>query len=74
MDRTSRVSKVTAMVDRSVKCVFCRDAISLTEAMQSAGVCKLCASEIEEFGWRTIYDREQNIGQIPPNLRNAYKL
>ena len=39
--------------------------------MQSSGVCKLCASEIEEFGWRTVYDREQQLGQIPINLRLA---
>ncbi len=74
MERSSRISKTTATVDRSVKCVFCRDSIALAEAMHNAGVCKLCASEIEEFGWRTIYDREQSIGQIPANLRAAYKL
>lgn len=67
-------TKSTATAERSVKCVFCRDPISLAVAMLSAGVCKLCASEIEEFGWRTIYDREQNIGEIPANLRAAYKL
>jgi hypothetical protein len=40
----------------------------------SAGVCRLCVSEIEEFGWRTVYDRDQDVGQIPANLRAAYKL
>jgi len=69
-----RVVKTTATAERSVKCVFCRDPILLADAMRMAGVCKLCASEIEEFGWRTVYDREQNIGQIPANLRAAYKL
>lgn len=69
-----RISRATPTMDRSVKCVFCRDPITLADAMQRAGVCKLCASEIEQFGWRTIYDREQKIGQIPGNLRTAYKL
>ncbi len=66
--------KTTATSARLVKCVFCRDPILLAEAMRTAGVCKLCASEIEEFGWRTIYDRDQSVGQIPANLRAAYKL
>ena len=66
--------KTTTATERLVKCAFCRDPILLADAMRSAGVCKLCAMEIEEFGWRTIYDRDQNIGQIPANLRAAYKL
>ena len=74
MELVPRVRKTTAVSDRSAKCVFCRDRIPLAEAMLTGGVCKLCASEIEEFGWRTVYDREQNIGQIPANLRAAYKL
>jgi hypothetical protein len=74
MEFVTRVAKTTTMSERSVKCVFCRDPIVLADAMRTAGVCKLCASEIEEFGWRTVYDREQNIGQIPANLRAAYKL
>jgi hypothetical protein len=74
MEVLTRVGKTTAMSDRAVKCVFCGDAIVLADAMRSAGVCRLCASEIEEFAWRTVYDREQNIGQIPANLRAAYKL
>jgi hypothetical protein len=74
MESASRVGKSTATADRSVKCVFCRDPILLADAMRNAGVCRLCASEIEEFGWRTIYDRDQNVGQIPANLRAAYKL
>ena len=66
--------KATANPDRWGRCVFCKDRITLTDAMQNAGVCRLCASEIAEFGWRTIYDREQKVGEIPPNLRIAYKL
>jgi hypothetical protein len=66
--------KITTTGERVVKCVFCRDPIVLADAMRMAGVCRLCASEIEEFGWRTVYDREQNLGAIPANLRAAYKL
>jgi hypothetical protein len=64
----------TAKPERVVKCAFCKDPIAGPERAQSAGVCRLCAAEVEEFGWRTLYDREQNIGQIPANLRAAYKL
>jgi len=69
-----KIINTSAMEDRSVKCAFCRDTILLADAMRTLGVCKLCSSEIAEFGWRTIYDRDLNIGEIPPNLRLAYKL
>jgi hypothetical protein len=74
MELLTRVRKPNLTAERSVKCVFCHEPMGLVDAMLSAGVCKLCVSEIEEFGWRTVYDREQNIGQIPANLRAAYKL
>lgn len=74
MEFATPVRKTTATAERSVKCVFCRDPILLADAMRNAGVCTLCASEIEEFGWRTVYDRDGNVGQIPANLRAAYKL
>jgi|HubBroStandDraft_6_1064221.scaffolds.fasta_scaffold2521655_1 hypothetical protein len=74
MESVGRVRKTTVTAERWVKCVFCREPIALVDAMLRAGVCRLCVSEIEEFGWRTVYDREQNIGQIPANLRAAYKL
>ncbi|HXN86880.1 MAG TPA: hypothetical protein VN867_12465 [Candidatus Binataceae bacterium] len=64
----------SAPAERSAKCVFCRDTIPLVDAMRSLGVCKLCGSEIAEFGWRTVYDRDLNLGEIPVNLRRAYKL
>ena len=60
--------------DRAVKCVFCRDRIPFSDPTRTSAVCKLCASEIEEFGWRTVYDRDLNVGQIPANLRAAYKI
>ena len=69
-----KLINTSAMGDRSVKCAFCRDTILLADAMRTVGVCKLCSSEIAEFGWRTIYDRDLNIGEIPANLRLAYKL
>lgn len=74
MELNLRIPRSTATSDRSVKCVFCRDPILLADAMRTAGVCRLCASEIEEFGWRTVYDRDLSVGQIPANLRAAYKL
>jgi len=74
MESVTRIRKTSLTSERVVKCVFCRDPIPLVEAMRNAGVCRLCASEIEELGWRTVYDREHKVGQIPPNLRAAYKL
>ena len=64
----------SAIAERSAKCAFCRDTILLADAMRSLGVCRLCSLEIAEFGWRTVYDRDLNIGEIPANLRIAYKL
>ena len=69
----SRKRSVPA-ADRAVKCVFCRDPIRFSDPTRASAVCKLCASEIEEFGWRTLYDRDLNVGQIPANLRAAYKI
>jgi hypothetical protein len=70
----NQLEKTITAPERAVKCAFCRDQIPLADAVQTAGVCKLCVSEFEEFGWRTVYDREQKVGQIPSNLRAAYKL
>jgi len=69
-----RVVKTTTIAQRTVKCVFCRDRIPLTDAMKSRGVCGLCLVEIAELGWRTVYDRDLNVGEIPNNLRSAYNL
>jgi hypothetical protein len=70
----NRERKRTTTGERSVRCVFCRDPIVLANTTHNSGVCRLCAAEVEVFGWRTVYDREQNFGQIPRNLRAAYKL
>jgi hypothetical protein len=69
-----RVSRTTTIAERSVRCVFCRDPIPLTQALKSRGVCAQCQEEIAELGWRTIYDRDLNVGEIPVNLRTAYNL
>jgi hypothetical protein len=61
-------------VEPTLKCAFCRDPMPLADATLFGGVCRLCASEIAELGWRTVYDRDQKLGQIPANLRAAYKL
>ncbi len=74
MQLVTHARRTAVDAGRSVKCVFCRDAIPFTDPSQTTAVCRLCASEIEEFGWRTVYDRDQKIGQIPANLRTAYKL
>jgi hypothetical protein len=67
------LGKTIAPLDGLNRCVLCRDPIVLADATRD-GACKLCASELEELSWRTVYDREQNVGQIPANLRAAYKL
>ena len=74
MEAPKQVEKNVPREEPTVKCAFCRDPMPLADAAQFGGVCRLCASEIAELGWRTVYDREQNIGQIPANLRAAYKL
>jgi hypothetical protein len=74
MELQLRMSKTTTIAERTVKCVFCRDPIPLTDALKSRGVCALCQVEIAELGWRIVYDRDLNIGEIPANLRTAYNL
>ncbi len=59
---------------RMVKCAFCHDLMSPAEALKGRGVCRLCRLEIAELSWRTIYDRDLQIGEIPSNLREAYRL
>jgi len=71
---SNREANAATAAERVVKCAYCKDPIAGRVGAESEGVCKLCAAEVEEFGWRTLYDREHNIGQIPANLRAAYKL
>lgn len=64
----------TGAAPRMVKCAFCRDLMHPAEAIKGRGVCRLCRLEIAEMSWRTIYDRDLCIGEIPINLREAYGL
>ncbi len=70
----ARSHRTTTIAQRMVRCVFCRDPIPFQEAIRSRGVCRLCIEEIAELGWRTVYDRDGNVGEIPANLKAAYNL
>ncbi len=59
---------------RMVKCAFCHDLMPPLEAMKGKGVCRLCRLEMAELSWRTVYDRDLRIGEIPSNLRETYRL
>ena len=75
MQSEPRIHRWKRVANRSVRCVFCRDTIALNEYLKTqTPVCRLCRIEMTEFGWRTVYDREHGIGDIPANLRVAYKL
>lgn len=69
-----KIHRTTPTAQRMVKCAFCRDLMPLAEAVKGRGICRLCRLEIAEMSWRTIYDRDQRIGEIPENLREAYGL
>ena len=60
--------------EASINCRYCREPLPAGEATQPGGACRLCAEEVAQFGWRTVYDREAKLGRIPENLRVAYKL
>jgi|GEM_PF-591200 hypothetical protein len=70
----ARTTRTTTIAQRTVKCAFCHDTIPFTVAIKTKGVCRICIAEIAELGWRVVYDREQNFGEIPANLRIAYNL
>ncbi len=74
MEVQAQSHRTTTIAERMVRCAFCRDPIPLQAAILSRGVCRLCLDEIAELGWRTVYDRERNIGEIPANLKAAYNL
>jgi hypothetical protein len=38
--------------------------------VSAVGLCTDCSYQ-SPFGWRTVYDRERQIGQIPSNLAPA---
>jgi hypothetical protein len=66
--------RATAVAERRCRCLSCRESLPITEALRSGGLCRLCASEGAEMAWRTVYDRDGKVGEIPANLRAAYKL
>jgi len=50
------------------RCVGCGASLPVTNAMSSSmGLCAKCQAKSPGY-WRTVYDRERQIGQIPPNL------
>jgi hypothetical protein len=64
----------TRAVDRMTKCLWCRGPVRVVLAARHRGICPLCLAEIAELKWRVVYDRERGIGEIPLNLRAAYRL
>ncbi len=69
-----KIRPATPRPHRMVKCAFCHDLMPPAEAVKGRGVCRLCRLEIAELSWRTVYDRDLRIGEIPVNLREAYRL
>lgn len=60
--------------NRMTTCIWCHAPVLITAARRHEGICPLCVSENSEIAWRTVYDRERGVGQIPPNLRRDYQL
>lgn len=51
------------------RCIICGAGIVVRSALApSYQVCPNCA-RASEGSWRTLYDREQGIGEIPQNLK-----
>jgi hypothetical protein len=70
----SDTAGVQAPNEHLVGCVVCHRPIPLPEFGRTGGACATCAEEVAEIAWKTVYDRDRGIGEIPPNLRAAYKL
>lgn len=62
------------VANRIVNCLWCHQATFHAEVVRNHGLCRRCAQDNADIGWRTIYDRDLNIGSIPRNLRVAYGL
>jgi hypothetical protein len=60
--------------NRVVACLWCHQATTHADVVRNRGLCQSCAHESGELSWRLVYDRDRNIGAIPPNLRAAYCL
>jgi len=53
------------------RCIGCGALYPTTNVMSSTvGLCVQCSYR-SPYGWRTVYDREQRIGDIPANLAPA---
>ena len=64
----------SSVASRIVTCLWCHEASPHAEVVRHRGLCRSCAVENGEIGWRLIYDRDLNFGAIPANLRAAYQL
>jgi hypothetical protein len=53
------------------RCIGCGHVFPTAHVMASTiGLCSECSIR-SPYGWRTVYDRERQIGQIPANLAPA---
>jgi hypothetical protein len=59
---------------RAVACLWCHETTTQADVMRNHGLCRGCVHDNVEISWRLVYDRDRNIGSIPPNLRAAYGL
>lgn len=51
------------------RCVLCNKAVIVRSALAySRQVCPECAAQTPQ-AWRTVYDRDQGLGELPPNLK-----
>ena len=63
-----------AVANRIVACLWCHQPSFHVEVVRNRGLCRRCAQENAEIGWRIVYDRDRKVGVIPRNLRVAYGL
>lgn len=63
-----------AVSSRLAACLWCHESTTHSDLMRNRGLCQSCAHDDAEISWRLVYDRDRNIGSIPPNLRAAYGL
>lgn len=61
---------------RHFTCMFCKAPVRMLRTAADAGefaMCKPCRRELARRAWRLVYDRDGGIGEIPANLREAYR-
>jgi hypothetical protein len=71
---TLPVSSKSILAIRLAACLWCHERAPHGEVIRNQGLCHRCAQLNAEFGWRVVYDRDNQIGSIPRNLRDAYGL